>query len=263
MNKYEKYMNEFDAEKVKDRIVSWIREWFEYNGKDCNAVIGISGGKDSAVVAGLCVEALGKDRVFGILLPKHNQPDIQDAYDICDHLGIRYHETNIGMIYNTMAISLDLALSEVNESMSEQAKINLPARIRMCMLYGMSQSLNGRVANTCNYSEDYVGYSTIYGDTAGDFAPLKELTSDEVIAIGLTLNLPENLLAKVPSDGLCGKTDEENLGFSYAVLNRYIRTDEIDDEGTKNKIDYLHKINAFKECTIDRFYYSPIKRSEE
>lgn len=240
----------FDANETKNRIVNWIRDWFAYNGPESPAVIGISGGKDSSVVAALCVEALGADRVFGVLLPRGKQPDIQYAYDLCLYLGIRFEEMNIDLACNTMLYNVETALG----STSEQARINLPARVRMCMLYLVSQSMNGRVANTCNLSEDYVGYSTIYGDTAGDFAPLKELTSEEVVEIGRSLGLPEKLVAKTPSDGLCGKTDEENLGFTYKQLNKYIRTGLISDERIKQKIDKLHEKNRFKDLPISRFH---------
>lgn len=231
----------FDAIKTKNECVQWIRDFFEENGKDCNAVVGISGGKDSSVAAALCVEALGKDRVVGVLMPCGQQHDIDMAYLLVKHLGIRYYEINIEDCIKGLkaAIPEDLTLSV-------QANTNLPPRIRMSVLYAVSQSENGRVVNTCNLSEDWVGYSTRYGDAAGDFSPMSNLTVQEVKEIGRVLGLPDVLVDKVPIDGLCGKTDEDNLGFTYAELDRYIRTGEIEDQLKKQHIDDMHKKNMFK-----------------
>ena len=232
----------FDAKKVKDEIVVWIRDFFDKNGKGCNAVIGISGGKDSSVVAALCVEALGRDRVIGVLMPNGEQNDIDMARKLVDFLDIMNFEVNIKEAVNGVLNSLPMNGYDI----SEQTITNLPARIRMTTLYALSQSMNGRVANTCNLSEDWIGYATRYGDAAGDFSPLSQLTVTEVKEIGRVLGLPTELVDKTPSDGLCGKTDEDNLGFTYEVLDRYIRTGEIDDEGIKNKIDTMHEKNLFK-----------------
>lgn len=233
----------FDAMKVKDECVQWIRDWFDENGKGCNAIIGISGGKDSSVVAALCVEALGKDRVFGVLMPQNTQSDIDVAIDLCTYLDINYSIIDIGTVVHDL---LNLVWLRTNLSISTQTETNCPPRIRMATLYAIAQSMNGRVANTCNLSEDWVGYSTRYGDSVGDFSPLSNLTSDEVIAVGECLGLPIKFTRKVPTDGLCGKTDEDNLGFTYAALNKYIRTGICEDEETKNKIDFLHEKNLFK-----------------
>ncbi len=231
----------FDATKVKNQCVEWIRNFFEENGRGCNAVVGISGGKDSSVAAALCVEALGKDRVIGVLMPCGKQHDIDMAYLLVNHLGIKHYEVNIedavqGLMRN-MPESLEV---------SDMTKVNLPPRIRMSTLYAVSQSVNGRVVNTCNLSEDWVGYSTRYGDAAGDFSPMSNLTVTEVKEIGRVLGLPDVLVDKVPIDGLCGKTDEENLGFTYAELDVYIRTGEIEDKVKKEIIDRKHKANLFK-----------------
>ena len=240
---------EFDAKKVKEEIVKWIKEWFDVNGKGCNAVVGISGGKDSSVVAALCVEALGKDRVIGVLMPNGGQGDIGDAVELINHLGIKSYTINI-----KGAVDKILRCMELNGiDITDQTRINLPPRIRMSTLYAVSQSNNGRVANTCNLSEDWVGYATRYGDAAGDFSPLSQLTVTEVKEIGRVLGLPTELVDKTPSDGLCGKTDEDNLGFTYEVLDRYIRTGEIDDEDIKNKIDDMHEKNLFKLQLIPSF----------
>ena len=231
----------FNAEKIKNDCVEWIRKFFDENGKDCNAVIGISGGKDSSVAAALCVEALGRDRVIGVLMPCGVQHDIDMAYLLVNHLGIKHYEINV-----KDAIDGIMGSFPENLPLTAQAKTNLPPRIRMSTLYAVSQCVNGRVVNTCNLSEDWVGYSTRYGDAAGDFSPMCFLTVTEVKEIGRALGLPDELVDKVPIDGLCGKTDEENLGFTYAELDVYIRTGFIADEEKKKLIDTKHKNNLFK-----------------
>ena len=236
----------FNAVEVKDRIVAWIRDFFEHNGKNCNAVVGISGGTDSSVVAALCVEALGAERVIGVLMPNGDQKDINDAEQLASFLNIRSVEVNIEMAVCSIMYEIYQELTFLDCEASQQTRINLPPRIRIATLYAVSQSVNGRVANTCNLSEDWVGYSTRYGDSVGDFSPLSRLTKTEVKEIGRALGLPKKLVYKTPSDGLCGKTDEENLGFTYDVLDKYIRTGEIEDEKVKAKIDTLHEKNLFK-----------------
>ncbi len=231
----------FNPEKTKNECVEWIRDFFEKNGKGCNAVIGISGGKDSTACAALLVEALGKDRVIGVLMPCGVQPDISASYKVVSHLGIKHYVVNVRDAVEGVKNSIPSELS-----LSEQSIINLPPRIRMATLYAVSQSCNGRVCNTCNLSEDWVGYSTRYGDSVGDFSPISGLTVREVKEICRTMGLPEDLIEKVPSDGLSGKTDEDNLGFTYAVLDRYIREGEIDDPRAKERIDRLHRQNLFK-----------------
>ena len=242
----------FDAKAAKDACVEWIREFFEKNGPGCNAVVGISGGKDSSVVAALCVEALGRDRVIGVLMPNGEQPDIDMARLLVEHLGIRNYTVNIKE-------ALDALKSAIPLEMSAQSLTNLPPRIRMSTLYAVSQSMNGRVANTCNLSEDWVGYSTRYGDSVGDFSPCSGFTVQEVKAIGRVLGLPDALVEKAPTDGLCGKTDEDNLGFTYAELDRYIREGIIDDPDKKALIDKKHKANLFKLELMPSFVYKPGK----
>lgn len=229
----------FNAVKVKDECVGWIRDFFEKNGKGCNAVLGISGGKDSSVAAALCVEALGKDRVIGVLMPCGEQADIDASYLLVNHLGIKHFVVNIKDAVEGVKNAMPFELSV-------QSVTNLPPRIRMSVVYAVSQTFNGRVVNTCNLSEDWVGYSTRYGDAAGDFSPLSHLTVAEVKAIGTVLGLPSELVEKVPTDGLCGKTDEDNLGFTYAELDRYIRTGEIENKEHKAIIDRKHEMNKFK-----------------
>ena len=232
----------FDAKKVTESCVKWIQDFFEENGKGCNAVIGISGGKDSSVAAALCARALGADRVIGVLMPCGEQHDIDCAHSLVNHLGIKGIVVNVKDAVDGVLKSLEGTGIEI----TPQTTTNIPPRIRMTTLYAVSQSMNGRVVNTCNLSEDWVGYSTRYGDAAGDFSPLCNLTVAEVKEIGRCLGLPDELVDKTPIDGLCGKTDEDNLGFTYAVLDRYIRTGEIEDENTKKLIDTKHKNNLFK-----------------
>lgn len=243
----------FNAKKVLDDITVWIKDWFDKNGKDCSAVLGISGGKDSSVAAALCVRALGKDRVIGVLMPNGIQSDIDVAREVVSFLDIKNYEINIKEGYDALMSSI---VGEIGE-ISNQTRINLAPRVRMSVLYAVSQSNNGRVVNTCNLSEDYVGYSTRYGDAAGDFSPLANLTVEEVVSLGRECGLPEHIVAKVPSDGLCGKTDEDNLGFTYAMLDRYIRTGICEDEAKKARIDYLHRINKFKLEPMPSFPYKP------
>lgn len=231
----------FNAEKVKNECVEWIRDFFEQNGKGCNAVVGISGGKDSSIAAALCVEALGKDRVIGVLMPQGEQHDIDMAYMLVNHLGIKHYVVNVKNAVDGILNSLPSDLV-----VTAQTVQNIPPRIRMSTLYAVSQSVNGRVCNTCNLSEDWVGYSTRYGDSVGDFSPMSNLTVTEVKEIGHLLGVPKELVEKTPIDGLCGKTDEENLGFTYAELDRYIRTGEIEDLNKKELIDKKHKANLFK-----------------
>ena len=242
---------EFDAVKATQATVEWIRAWFEKNGPGCNAIVGISGGKDSSVAAALCVEALGRDRVFGVLMPNGEQSDIDMAKLLVEHLGIDHVVVNIKGAFD--ALCEQIAASGIE--LSKDSIINLPPRLRMSTLYAVGQSRNGRVVNTCNLSEDWVGYSTRYGDSVGDFSPMSFFTTAEVRAIGRVLGLPEVLIEKVPTDGLSGMSDEDKLGFTYEVLDRYIRTGEIDDPETKKRIDYLHERNLFKLRFMDCFKY--------
>ena len=243
----------FDAEKVTKDIVRWIRDWFERNGKGCNAIVGISGGKDSSVVAALCAEALGKDRVIGVLMPNGEQHDIDMSRLLVEHLGIRHYVVNIKNGYDGLLCEITDKLGSV----SWDTTINLAPRLRMATLYAVGQSNNGRVANTCNLSEDWVGYSTRYGDNAGDFSPLSMLCVREVKAVGRVLGLPETLIEKVPIDGLCGQTDEEKLGFTYETLDHYIREGVCEDAEIKARIDRLYALNRFKVRYMDVFPYEP------
>lgn len=248
-----------DPVKTKNEIVEWIREYFEENGKGCKAVIGISGGKDSSIAAALCAEALGKDRVVGVLMPNGVQSDISDSVKLVKYLGIPYVELNIGDAFQAMKAMLEgsadlLALSGT-AGITKDTEVNLPPRLRMSTLYAVGQMLPGgaRVVNTCNASEDYVGYSTKYGDAAGDFSPCSDFLVCEMLQIGDELGLPSELIHKTPSDGLSGMSDEDKLGFTYAMLDKYVRTGEIEDQEIKEKIDRLHRLNLHKLQTIPMY----------
>ena len=251
----------FDAVKVKNDCVQWIRDWFKENGPRCNAVIGISGGKDSSVVAALCCEAIGRHRVVGVLMPNGKQSDIEDSIELVEHLGIKFTQINIKGAYDSILGEMgDFYCptsdgSYINQRMgiSDQTETNLPPRLRMATLYAVSQSLNGRVVGTDNASEAYIGYSTRWGDNVADLMPILHFTTDEVVAIGDACGLPYELTHKTPSDGLCGKTDEDNFGFTYEALNKYIRTGVCEDEEIKAKIDEKHQKNLFKIQPIPTF----------
>ena len=233
----------FDAKKVKTQIVKWIADYFRDNAApETKAVIGISGGKDSSIAAALCVQALGKDRVLGVLMPQGEQHDIDVSFALCKALDISYVKINIGDTVKTLYDEIGktgLALNDI-------AVFNTPARIRMTSLYAVSAIAGGRVANTCNLSEDWVGYSTKFGDSAGDFSPLSNLTVTEIKAVGRELGLAPEFIDKTPVDGLCGKSDEDNLGFTYAVLDKYIREGICEDTQIKEKIDRMHRMNLHK-----------------
>ncbi|MCL2636831.1 MAG: NAD(+) synthase [Oscillospiraceae bacterium] len=240
----------FNAKETKTRIVQWIAEYFENNATpETKAVVGISGGKDSSIVAALCAEALGRERVFGVLMPQGKQHDIDVSYDLCKTLGIEYIEINIEK--SVQALYDEIASS--GQKLNDVAVFNTPARIRMTALYAISAIVGGRVANTSNLSEDYVGYATKFGDSAGDFSPLSDLTVTEVKAVGRETALPARFIDKTPLDGLCGKTDEENLGFTYEALDKYIREGICEDEAAKREIDRLHKISRHKLAPLPIF----------
>ena len=243
-------MYSFDVKDATEKCIAWIRDWFEKNGRDCNAVLGISGGKDSSVCAALCAKALGTNRVIGVMMPCGEQSDIDYSIDLCNTLSIKNYTINIKK-------AVDGFYSAVGNMFlpSDQTRFNLPARIRMATVYAVAQSHNGRVVNTCNLSEDWVGYATRYGDGAGDFSPISNFTVTEVKEIGRYLRLPEKFIEKPPQDGLCGKTDEDNLGFTYTTLDKYIREGIEPNKETKEKIDRMHELNLFKLRYMDCFKY--------
>ena len=241
-------MNKTLTQKIINQIINWIRNYFKStNGR--KAIIGISGGKDSTVAAALCVQALGKENVIGVLMPNGVQSDIEDSEAIVKFLGIKSIVVNIQYAFMNLA-------NQINErSISSQAEMNMPPRLRMTVLYGVAQNLGGRVVNTCNLSEDTVGWATIFGDSAGDFSPLSRLTTEEIVAIGDELGLPHELVHKTPSDGLCGKTDEDGIGCTYQEINELIR------KGVKGPnydlIISKYKANKFKTEMIQLPAFEP------
>lgn len=240
-------------ENIRQGLINWVRSNMESSGGK-KAIIGISGGKDSSVVAAICKEALGKENVIGILMPDGIQSDISYGKEICEFLGIEHVTVNIEDMTSAFLNSIDKINKDIVGSISRQTKLNIPPRARMTLLYAISQSIDdSRVINTSNISEDWIGYATIYGDTTGAFSPLGMLTSDEVIQIGELLGIPDKFILKEPSDGLTGETDEDIFGFSYQVLNRYIREGSIEDEDIRKKIDRMNKYSRFKFLPIPMF----------
>lgn len=245
-----------DAEALKNGCVEWIRAWFAQCGPQCNAVLGMSGGKDSTIAAALCAEALGKDRVIGVAMPQNGQ-GLNEAEEICEYLGIRYLCMPIGQV--TDALGALGALLPQGE-FSNQTEQNIPPRVRMTVLYAVAQSTNGMVANTCNLSEDYIGYATLFGDAAGSFAPLGKLVVREIRAIGHCLGIPAKWVDKIPDDGLPhSNPDEVKFGFTYDVLDRYIREGVCEDEQVRQKIDSMHRKNLFKTEILHIPGYEPEK----
>lgn len=243
-NKYE-----FNAEETTNNLIEWIRDWFDKNGKDCKAVIGISGGKDSTVVAGLMAKALGKDRVVGVMMPNGTQYDISDSYHVCEFLDIPHYEVNIKAAYDGVLAELE----KISVEPTKQTLCNLPPRLRMSTLYAISQSLNGRVINTCNLSETVVSWETRWGDAVGDMSPLAKLTVQEVKAIGKYLGLPIDLVDKAPSDGLCGSTDEDALGVKYLQIDEVIRTGSTEDKEAERIVLKKYNDTMFKRLPIPVF----------
>ena len=245
------YLSERDYKKVTEDCAAWIREWFSENGPESPAVIGISGGKDSTTVAALCVEALGRERVFGVLMPDGVQKDIDVSKRVVEHLGIRHTVINIHdsveAVRNSVAVGLD------RTDFGAQMKTNIPPRVRMTTLYAVSQSMNGRVSNNCNRSENYVGYSTIFGDAAGDFSPLANLTVAEIREVGRNLALPEEFIVKTPADGLSDRTDEDAFGFTYEALDTYILTGICEDPSVREMIRKRYRANLFKRRPMPEF----------
>lgn len=250
----------FDVEQVTNDCIQWIKDWFEKNGPECNAVLGLSGGKDSTIVAALCAKALGPERVIGVAMPDNGQ-EINEADKIAEHLGIKFLVLPIGDICSAFDVAADNYID-----WSEQSEQNIPPRVRMTMLYAVSQTFNGRVANTCNLSEDFVGYATLFGDAAGSFAPLSQLTVTEIYQIGDYLGIPYEWVHKVPDDGLPhSSSDEKKFGFSYVELDRYIREDIVPEGACENnpdvlkidKINRMHRNNKFKTEIVQIPHFDP------
>lgn len=248
-------MYKFDPLKTTRECIEWVRGYFDENGKDSPAVIGISGGKDSTITAAILARALEPERVIAVMMPNGEQPDISTSYFVCGVLGIsRFLTVNVADAFASIRGQVEPAFG-----WSEQSDVNLAPRLRMSVLYAVAQSVNGRVANTCNLSEDWIGYSTLYGDLAGDFAPLRNLTVEEVKRMGIeVLGLPEHLVEKPPADGLCGKTDEESIGFSYRELDDYLRRGVAPRNEVRERIKRMHKNSQFKRDIVSIPAYDPM-----
>ena len=239
-------LNDKKLQSITSELIDWIRKMMQATGGS-RAVLGISGGKDSSVAAALCKEAVGGENVLGVLMPNGIQADIGYAYEIVKYLRIPNIQVPITSIVELFHQTISTVDTSVIPNLSTQTILNLPPRVRMTLLYGLAQSMDScRIINTSNLSEDWIGYATVYGDTAGAFSPLGALTTDEVVQIGRYLEIPEKFIIKPPADGLTGKTDEAYLGFTYDVLNRYIREGEIEDTATKEHIDVMHQRSRFK-----------------
>ena len=236
---------QFDAKKVKEQLIEGIRDWFEKNGKGCNAVIGLSGGKDSTIVCKLCVEALGADRVIGVGIPDKGQ-GLNEADTIAEWMGITFKQVRIDYLSDAVRKLLKISGTKI----TDQADMNVPPRLRMLMLYAISQSCNGRVIGTCNASENYIGYFTKYGDGASDFEPIADLTVHELYQIGDELGIPKKWTYKTPDDGLphsCPDDEKfEKEGFNYRKLDDYLRKGTSDDGRADAVIERKHKSNLFK-----------------
>ena len=232
-----------DYKKLTTDLISWLSDWFDKNGKDCNAVIGISGGKDSSVVAALCVAALGRDRVIGVMMPNGEQSDINYSLDLINFLGIKSYTINIKDSYESILNQMKIQ----DISIDKLTTTNLPARLRVSVLYAVSQSLNGRVVGCSNASENYIGYATAHDlSFCNDVSPIANLLVGDVKEVGKELGLPDKFINKIPSDGLCGKTDEDNLGFTYDTLDKYISSGICEDENIKLKIETMHQRSRYK-----------------
>jgi len=242
MDKYE-----FNPRSAYLRIRNHWQDWAKQVGAS-KWVVGISGGKDSTVVAGLGENIFGKENVYGVLMPNGAQKDIDDSREVCKHLGINAFTINIGGTYAKLMNDVYAALFSAIEgrlTLSEDTAINLPARLRMATLYAVAQTVGGMVLNTCNLSEDVSGFSTLFGDNAGSYAPIQGLTVTEIRQLGDWLGLPHHLIHKTPIDGLQHLSDEDKLGFTYADLDKYIREDEGSDE-FKERINQMYRKNKFK-----------------
>lgn len=235
----------FDAKTESIRVINFIRDYMDKNGPNSPIVIGVSGGKDSAAAAAASVAAVGTNRVIGVMLPNGIQSDLGDAIGCCNFLKIPHMEINIGPLvketYNAMRYSRFKDLHEINSVV----KTNHPARLRMSVLYMIANQIGGRVCNTCNMSETYVGYDTKWGDQCGDFSPFQNYTASEVIEIGIALGVPEKAMCKAPADGMCGQTDEERWGFTYVMLDKYLRGGELNKEAV-TQIEKMHRMAMHK-----------------
>ena len=243
----------FNPSSALETINDCTELWRSGNNLPTKWVIGISGGKDSTVAAGMLSKQYGQENVLGVLMPCGEQPDIQDSYDVVKTLGIKSIEVNIRSAINSLNIQiLNYSAVKTTPADLEVADTNLPPRIRMATLYYVAQAVGGIVVNTSNLSESILGYGTLYGDIAGSFAPLRGLTATEVVLLGHELGLPAHLVNKTPADGLSGKTDEDNLGVKYIDVDRYIRygATAVSEEVVK-LVNEKYRKNKFKSDIVD------------
>lgn len=245
-------MSHEEATQLKDKMVAWVKNYFETTGAK-GAVVGVSGGKDSTVVSALLTEAIGKDRVFGVLMPNGKQADIEDSFTLVNHLGIPHTVVDIGTGYAPLLNEVARAMDKKREDLNAVCTINMAPRFRMTTLYAIAAELDYRVAGTGNRSEAFVGYFTKWGDGAHDFNMLANLTTEEVVAVGHALGLPKSLVEKAPTDGLSGLTDEENLGVSYFEINRYIENGTCGNVEKDQIIANKHAFSAHKREGIPKF----------
>ena len=244
---------------IKDQAIAWVKDYFAKNGNEnTKAVIGISGGKDSSTVAALCCAALGKDRVIGVMMPNGIQADIEDSKKLCSFLGIKNYTVNMEDAYKGLTCEIKKSLSV--GMTPPQYNTNTPARLRMATLYSVAAiEGNCRVSNNGNLSECLAGYFTLWGDGAGDFAPLANLYVSQVIQLGKDLGLPTELVEKAPSDGMSGMTDEQKLGFTYDQLEKVAdgKTEGIAAEVVE-KIQKQIKGMAFKKELLNLPKFMPV-----
>lgn len=249
------YGYKFDAKVEAQCIQKWVWDWMGTGSGGAQGVlIGMSGGKDSAVAAALCCNALGNNEVRGLIMPydsPHGEEPVYDeatqiAIETCQHLNMQY-----SIIPLCLLMDLDSSIYALHiQNDVDAIKGNIKARLRMMCLYAIAQEMRYRVCCTSNASEIYLGYSTKYGDFAGDFAPLSHLTASQVIEVGRALKLPEHIISRPPEDGLSGKTDEANFGFTYGQLDLYLTTGRCDDEEIKTKIENMHSRGLHKSVPI-------------
>ena len=241
----------FDAAKARDGLVQAVRDLAAQQGFD-KVVIGISGGKDSTVSAAICARALGKDHVYGVMMPDGTQKDISDSIRVCEVLGIQKRTVNIGPIHEALKDATDQKAASAPEGefaipYSRESDINVGPRLRMTTLRYIAQALGARLVGTGNLSEATVGYCTKDGDTSCDFALLGSLTSIEVVEVGLSIEeLPAELVKKTPTDGLSGLSDEEKMGLKYQDIHAYIRLGSCGDPETDEKIRKREQANMHK-----------------
>lgn len=246
----------FDVEKVTLDCIAWIQKWFAHNAPLKKAIIGISGGIDSTVAAALCNKAIGVKHCVGVILPNMYQEDLP----LANTISAAYCDENVHINIGKTYADIITQLTDNHIVASDQTRINLPARLRMSILFAVAQSVGGMVVNTSNLSESYVGYDTLFGDQCGALSPLGMLTKTEIREMAKYLRVPSKVITKEPSDGLSGRTDEEAFGFTYKELDNYLRNGGVGVAANViSEIERKHEMSAYKRnmVTLDTFYYDP------